>query len=67
VKKAEKKIENKHGRLIEPDKSIHTVSSLEGEVESRLDQIEADEELGYAKRKKPLPSLAKLEEDRNDK
>jgi hypothetical protein len=54
IKKAEKEIEKEHGLLVEPDTSVHTLASLEGEVDRRLDEIEF-EELGYAKRKSVPP------------
>ena len=50
-----KKIEKKHGPLVPPDTSVHTVASKEGEVDRRLDRMEW-EELGHAKRVKPKPS-----------
>ena len=49
VRAEEKKIERIHGRLTMTDKSVHTVASKAGEVDSRLDKLAAGE-LGWAKR-----------------
>ena len=52
VRAAVEKIEKKHGPLVPPDASVHTVATAEGEVDYKLDQMEW-EKLGYAKRAAP--------------
>jgi hypothetical protein len=49
IRETEKEIERKHGRLVPPDKSVHTVASNKGEVDCKLDKLSAGE-LRWAKR-----------------